>query len=151
VPAAATYLVPQVRPKYIVLIDESVYLKRSAVRQSDADLVEIDLVRAGQPMPAEGRPRCTYSVLVSRADRRPRADFWPFGLRDLFPPVPVPLRPGDGNAWLDLRTILDRVYDESGYKDFIYKHEPDPPLTGDEQVWARSFLPAPPGETEAGP
>jgi len=235
-PAAAAYLVPQVRPRYIVFIDESVYLheipqeelrligrpdlsvvrgeevttragaagvleapaqvllpeqdveslsylnvldrdsrevitvvellsptnkrpgehraqylaRRSAVRQSEAHLVEIDLLRGGRPMPAEGRPGCTYSVLVSRADRRPRADFWPFGLRDPLPIVPVPLRPGDANARLDLRAILDRVYDESGYEDFIYRHEPDPPLTGDDDAWARSFLSSPPAETEVG-
>jgi hypothetical protein len=93
--------------------------KRSAVRQSEAHLVEIDLLRGGPPMPAEGRPECTYSVLVSRADRRPQVDFWPFGLRDRLPTVPVPLRPGDRDARLDLRAILDRVYDESGYEDFI--------------------------------
>ena len=237
IPAAAAYLVPQVRPRYIVLIDEHVYLhdipqeelrmigrpdlsvvrgegaatraaaagvleapaqvllpeqdveslsylnvldrdsrevvavvellsptnkrpgehraqylaERSAVRQSEAHLVEIDLLRGGQPMPAEGRPECTYSVLVSRADRRPQADFWPFGLRDPLPTVPVPLRPGDGNARLDLRAILDRVYDESGYEDFIYQRDPDPPLTGDDDAWALSFLPSPPAETEARP
>ena len=144
-PAAAAYLVPQVRPRYIVLIDENVYLhdipqderrrlgrpdvlvarnegasvrtattglltaptqvllpeedieglsylnvldresrevvtviellsptnkrpgdnraqylaKRSAVRHSEAHLVEIDLLRGGPPMPAEERPACT--------------------------------------------------------------------------------------------
>ena len=125
--------------------------KRSAVRQSDAHLVEIDLLRGGQPMPAEGRPECTYSVLVSRADRRPQADFWPFGLRDPLPTVPVPLRPGDGYARLDLRAILDRVYDESGYEDFIYQREPDPTLTGDDDAWVRSFLPSPSAETVTRP
>jgi len=148
-PAAAAYLVPQVRPKYIVLIDETVYLhdipqeehrligrpdlavirgegaashaaagvleapaqvplpeqdveglsylnvldresrevvtvvellspmnkrpgehraqylaKRSAVRQSEAHLVEIDLLRGGPAMPAEGRPECTINELT---------------------------------------------------------------------------------------
>ena len=112
-------------------------------------LVEIDLLRGGQPMPAERRPGCTYSVLVSRADRRPQADFWPFGLRDPLPTVPVPLRLGDGYAWLDLRAILDRVYDESGYDEFIYKHEPGPPLTGDDDAWARPFLPPQPTGTQS--
>jgi hypothetical protein len=184
-PAAAAYLVPQVRPKYIVLIEETVYLheslsylnvldresrevvtvvellsptnkrpgehraqylaKRSAVRQSEAHLVEIDLLRGGLAMPAEERPGCTYSVLVSRAGRRPHADFRPFGLRDPLPTVPVPLRTEDGDARLDVRAILDRVYDESGYEDFIYKNEPDPPLTSDDAAWARSYLPSPGG------
>ena len=94
-------------------------------------------------MPAEGRPPCTFSVLVSRADRRPTADFWPFGLRDPLPTISIPLRPGDSDARLDLRSILDRVYDESAYEDFIYQRPPDPPLSLDEATWARGLLPGP--------
>ena len=115
--------------------------KRSAVRRSDAHLVEIDLLRGGPPMPADGRPECTYAVLVSRSDQRPKADFWPFGLRDPMPTVLVPLRGGDDDARLDLRAILDRVYDESAYGDFIYRNDPDPPLTADDAIWSRSFIP----------
>jgi hypothetical protein len=204
-PAAAKCLVPQVRPRYIVLIDENIYLhlespahvqlpeedveslsylkildrtsrelitvvellsptnkrpgdhraqylsKRSTVRQGPAHLVEIDLLRCGTPMPADERPECTYSVLVSRADRRPKADFWPIGLRDPLPTIPVPLRTEDGDARLDLRALLDRIYDESGYEDYLYQHEPDPPLSGDDATWARSLLPPPPAETQDRP
>jgi hypothetical protein len=205
-PAAATSLVHQIRPRYIVLIDENIYLhdiptaerrpleapahvllpeedveslsylkildrvsrelitvvellsptnnrpgdhraqylsKRSIVRQGPAHLVEIDLLRGGKPLPAEERPECTYSVLVSRADRRPEADFWPIGLRDPLPTIPVPLRPEDGDARLDLQALLNRIYDESGYEDYLYHHEPDPPLVADDASWARSFLPPP--------
>jgi hypothetical protein len=88
-----------------------------------------------------GRPDCTYSVLVSRAERRPRAGFWPIDLRDPLPTVAVPLRAGDNDARLDLRAILDRVYDESGYQFYLYLHEPDPPLSADEAAWARALLP----------
>jgi hypothetical protein len=115
--------------------------KRAIVRHGPAHLVEIDLLRGGHPMPAEERPECTYSVLVSRGDRRPRADFWPLGLRDPLPTIPIPLWPEDGDARLDLRALLDRIYDESGYEDYVYKSEPDPPLAGDDATWARSFLP----------
>jgi hypothetical protein len=69
-------------------------------------------------------------------------------LRDPLPTVPVPLRTGESDARLDLRAILDRVYDESGYEDFLYRREPDPPLTSDDAAWARSFLPAPSSSTE---
>jgi hypothetical protein len=117
--------------------------KRSEVLQSPAHLVEIDLLRGGMPMPVEERPACTFSVLVSRADRRPKADFWPFGLRDPLPTIPVPLRLGDADARLDLRAVLDRIYDEAGYEDFLYLHEPDPPLVGEDAAWARSLLPPP--------
>jgi hypothetical protein len=115
--------------------------KRSAVRQSEAHLVEIDLLRGGLPMPAEGRPECVFSVLVSRAGQRPRADFWPFGLRDPLPVVPIPLRDGDPDARLDLRAVLDRIHDEAGYVYYLYGDDPDPPLTGDDLAWARQFVP----------
>jgi hypothetical protein len=82
-------------------------------------------------------------VLVSRADQRPTADFWPFGLRDPLPTILIPLRPGDSDARLDLRAILDNVYDESAYKDYIYHSAPEPHLTSDDAAWARAFLPRP--------
>jgi hypothetical protein len=75
-------------------------------------------------------------VLVSRAGQHPRADFWPFGLCDPLPTLPIPLRPDDRDARLDLRSILDRVYDESGYSHFLYDHEPDPPLEDQDAAWA---------------
>jgi hypothetical protein len=117
------------------------------VRQGPAHLVEIDLLRGGKPLPAADRPDCIYSVLVSRADRRPRADFWPIVLRDPLPTIPVPLRPEDGDARLDLQALPNRIYDESGYEDYLYNHGPDPPPTIGDVTWARSFLPPPPAET----
>jgi hypothetical protein len=113
--------------------------KRSSLLKSPAHLVEIDLLRGGPPMPAWDRPDCDYSIFVSRTDRRPQADFWPVGLRAPLPTVPVPLRVGDADARLDLRAILDRVYDESGYQFYLYEREPDPPLTGDDADWARTL------------
>jgi hypothetical protein len=115
--------------------------KRAAIRHGGTNLVEIDLLRGGPPMPAEGRPPCTYAVLVNRVEHRRTADFWPFGLRDPLPAIPVPLRAGDTDARLDLRAILDRVYDESAYEDYIYRAPPDPPLTVDDAVWVQAFPP----------
>lgn len=115
--------------------------KRSLLRQSRTHLVEIDLLRGGKPLPVEGRPACTYSVLVSRADDRPRADFWPIGLRDVLPNIPIPLRPEDHPAQLNLQALLNRVFDDSGSEDYLYQDEPDPPLMGDDAAWARSLVP----------
>jgi hypothetical protein len=102
-------------------------LKRLSLLNSNVHLVEIDLLRGGLPMPFADRPPGVYSVLVSRADTRPRADFWPFGLRDPLPTVPIPLRPDDGDATLHLRSLLNRIYDESGYPHFLYDPAPAPP------------------------
>ena len=51
--------------------------KRMELLNSPAHLVEIDLLREGPPLPADDRPKCSYSVLVSRAPARPIAEFWP--------------------------------------------------------------------------
>ena len=114
--------------------------KRNDFLRSQVHLVEIDLLRGGPPMPPVDRPGGPYSVLVSRTETRPTVGFWPFALRDPLPTVPIPLKGADEEARLDLRAILDRVYNESGYAYFLYDHEPDPPLTSDDAEWARSLI-----------
>ncbi len=79
--------------------DRAQYLaKRGKVLKGPAHRVEIDLLRAGEPMPSEDRPACAYSVAVSRNDERPRAGFWPIGLRDPLPAIPIPLRRDRGTV-----------------------------------------------------
>jgi Protein of unknown function (DUF4058) len=87
--------------------------KRDQVLASTAHLVEIDLLRGGDPMPAPDRPGCDYLVTVSRAERRPEADFWPVRLRERLPVIPVPLRAPVQDATLDLQELLHRVYSET--------------------------------------
>jgi hypothetical protein len=126
-------------------MDRAQYLaKRRNVLASRTHLVEIDLLRGGAPMPDEGRPECTYSVLVSRAEERPDAGFWPLGLSDQLPVIPIPLRAPHGEASLDLQGLLHRVYDEASYEYDIYDGPPQPALNAEEAAWARAFLPATP-------
>jgi uncharacterized protein DUF4058 len=54
-------------------------------------------------MPQEGRPECDYSVMVSRAEKRRAADFWPIHLRDRLPVIPISLRFPDAAASVDLQ------------------------------------------------
>ena len=115
--------------------------KRADILSGTANLVEIDLLRCDKPMPAEDRPECVYSVLVSRVGERPRAGFWPIDLRDPLPVVPIPLRANAPDAHLDLRAVIDRVYDEAGYRFFLYEHPPVPPLDGAHAEWADGLLP----------
>jgi hypothetical protein len=98
--------------------DREQYLaKRMEVLNGPVHLVEIDLLRGGPPMPAGGRPECAYSVLVSRAERRLDAEFWPISLRERLPEIPIPVRASDPDARLDLQAVLDRIYDDAGYAD----------------------------------
>jgi hypothetical protein len=123
--------------------DREQYLaKRRELLHSTAHLVEIDLLRGWSPMPQEGQPDCEYSVLVSRAEKRRAADFWPIRLRDRLPVIPIPLRPPDAAAPVDLQEALHRAYDGPGYEHFIYYVEPEPSHSANDADWARQFVPA---------
>ncbi len=124
------------RPQYLA--------KRETLLASPAHLVEIDLLRGGRPMPDADRPPCAYSALVSRAGHRPRAGFWPVGLRQRLPVIPIPLSHPDPDARIDLQEILHHVYDASGYEDFIYRGSPEPSLSEEDREWVRQHLPAAP-------
>lgn len=121
--------------------DRDQYLaKRMELLGGPVHLVEIDLLRGGPPLPAENRPDCSYSVLVSRYESRLDADFWPIALRERLPEIPVPVRAPDLDARLDLQTVLDRIYDDAGYADYIYNGTPSPRLAAEDMEWARQLL-----------
>jgi hypothetical protein len=123
--------------------DREQYLaKRRELLRSATHLVEIDLLRGWTHMPQEGRPECDYSVMVSRAEKRRAADFWPIRLNDRLPVIPIPLRPPDDAVPVDLQEALHRAYDGPGYEHFIYSGSPEPNLSPKDAAWARQFLPA---------
>jgi hypothetical protein len=117
--------------------------KHDQLLASRSHLVELDLLRGGEPMPDADRPDCDYSVMVSRVENRPRASFWPVMLRDPLPIVPIPLRAADGDVRIDLQEVLQHVYNASGCENFIYRGSPSPPLSTEDAGWARPLLPAP--------
>jgi Protein of unknown function (DUF4058) len=123
--------------------DREQYLgKRLQFLHSSVHLVEIDLLRGGPRLPVDELEECDYYALVSRWQDRPRTAVWPIHLRDRLPVLPIPLRAPDPNAQLDLQAVLHRLYDEAGYADYIYAGAPQPPLSTEDDAWARSFVPA---------
>lgn len=122
--------------------DREAYLtNRREILRSAAHLVEIDLLRGWTPKPEERRPDCDYSVLVSRAGKRPAADFWPIRLREPLPIIPIPLREPDRSIPVDLQDVLHRAYDGPGYEHFIYGGSSEPGLSADDAAWARQLMP----------
>lgn len=113
--------------------------KRSEILAGAAHFVEIDLLRCGLPMPDDGRSASPYGVMVSRAEERPRAGFWPIGFRDVLPVIPVPLR-ASTQATLNLQEILHHVYDHGTYAQEIYDQEPQPPLEPADRAWAHCLI-----------
>jgi hypothetical protein len=116
--------------------------KRHQVLGSRTHLVEIDLLRAGEPMPFfENNIESHYRILVCRGERRPYADLYGFKLQDVIPSFPLPLRSGDTEPVVDLQTLLSGVYDLSGYDLVIdYNKEPVPPLSESDATWADALL-----------
>jgi len=68
----------------------------------------------------------------------------PIGLRDPLPTIPVPLLAPDPEIRLDLKAILERTYDASGFVKYIYETDPEPRLSPADATWARSLLPTTP-------
>jgi hypothetical protein len=116
--------------------------KRQEIWDSPSHWVEIDLLRAGRPIvPRDKMPACDYTVVVSRQERRPRYQAWPIRLDQRLPIIPIPLRPGDPDAKLDLQSVLATAYDRAGYDlEIDYRADPVPPLTGPAAVWADALL-----------
>ncbi len=122
--------------------DRDDYLaKRRQVLAGTTHLVEIDLRRGGIRPNLPELPASDYYTLVSRYEDRPRLGFWPVGLRDPLPILPIPLAVPDPDAHLDLNAVLDRAYDAADYGKYIYQEVPDPKLSAEDETWARQWAP----------
>ena len=126
--------------------------KQREVLESDASLIELDLLRGGRrilPVPVLDamirnlKPPPTYLVLVNRAWRRSRGlaayQVFPVGLREWLPCIPVPLKQDEDDVLLDLQMVFNRAYDTGPYRRGAvdYSAPPPPPALGDEDAaWA---------------
>lgn len=114
--------------------------KRHKLLKSNAHYVEIDLLRTGPKLPWKGLEPCDYYLLVSRVENRPRADIWPFSVRDPIPPLRVPLGSPAEDVVLDLKSLLDAKYDEVKYELLIYNDDPEPALRGADRDWSTEIV-----------
>lgn len=129
--------------------------KQSEVLQSQASLIELDLLRAGQRLAPHPEPvsflerlnrRSDYLVLVNRAWRRaePVAAYqiFPVALTETLPCIPVPLRPGEQEVPLDLQFVFQHVYDNGPYRRGAvdYSRPPQPPMPAELESWREACL-----------
>ena len=116
--------------------------KRLNLMSTRTHLVEIDLLRAGEPLMMWGytQPR-DYHILVSRAEQRPQANLYPFQVRQPIPPFQLPLQKGDTAPTVHLNDLLHTLYDRAGYDLRLnYQLEATPPLAGEDADWADTLL-----------
>ncbi len=116
--------------------------KRQKILGSATNLVEIDLLRSGEPMPMDSHGIQTdYRILVSRSNLRPEADLYAFNVTDKIPSFPLPLKPEDQEMIIDLQPLLNQVYEHAAYDLVIdYHQEPRPALTENHQNWLEQLL-----------
>jgi hypothetical protein len=134
--------------------DREAYIsKRDEYLATGTNLVEIDLLREGMRPPlGDNPPGPAYYILVCRSWEFPDVGFWPVGLRDRLPDVPVPLDEDQPDVLLPLRGCVDHCYDGGRYSLKIdYEGPTDPPLSESDAAWARDLLATLPKSTRRRP
>ena len=120
--------------------DREQYLgKRKLLLSGNVHYVEIDLLRGGVRMPVEGLAQGDYAVMVSRSYERPKVGLWPMKLREALPVIPIPLKPEDPDAVINLQQLVHETFDAAGYEDYIYQGKPRPPLHPEDEAWANTI------------
>ena len=120
---------------------ETYQTKRQKILQSQTNLIEIDLLRSGEPMPVLVNDKAPYRILVSRGYRRPAADPYAFSLTEPLPTVPIPLLKGDAEPVVDLQAVLDDIYTCARFDLSIdYEQSLKPALSEDETTWVKTTL-----------
>ncbi|MDX2097795.1 MAG: DUF4058 family protein [Leptolyngbyaceae cyanobacterium bins.59] len=117
--------------------------KRRLILGSNTHLVELNLLRGAAPMPMMAGPSLkNYSILVSRSQHRPTADFYNIALQDALPDFPIPLKLGDAEPIVPLQQIFNHVYDRARYATRIDYQQPLPPpkLSAANQQWVEARL-----------
>ncbi len=87
--------------------------KRQQILGSSSHFVEIDLLRVGDSMPLSRSCDTDYEILVSRVEDRPIADRYGFDLQEPIPRFTLPLDYGETEPLIDLKALLDQVYQEA--------------------------------------
>jgi hypothetical protein len=121
---------------------ESFEKKRREIMYSPSHWVEIDLLRGKRTVrvPKKASPN-EYLVHVSKGGQRPQGLLYPIRLPQRLPIIPIPLKPEDPDARLDLQAVLDVAYSNANYDlEIDYRHEPKPPLNGKLAEWADQLL-----------
>lgn len=110
------------------------------------NLVEIDLLREGAFIVAvpEALVPAAYRkwgiVCVRRAVGERGAELYRASIRERLPNVPVPLRPSDADAVLQLQLLLDDCYRRGRYDTLDYRQAALPRLDAEDAAWSDALL-----------
>jgi hypothetical protein len=113
--------------------------KRDQLHASRVNLVEIDLLLSGAPLPMkQAIPPGGYYAIVARGARLPLAEIYRWTVRNPVPGMPIPLANGDPDVVIDLGALATRVYDLGRYARTLRFDQPLPesaPLSPEDRAW----------------
>lgn len=116
--------------------------KRDTLHASRVNLVEIDLLLGGAPLPTKPRIETgAFYTIVARGMRLPMGEVYRWGVRDALPRIPIPLREPDPDVWIDLAALVSRVYDLGRYERTLHHDQPLPettPLPPEDREWVEA-------------
>ncbi len=116
--------------------------KRDKLHASRVNLVEIDLLLGGAPLPMKQRIEPGgYYAIVARGAWLPMAEVYRWTVRDPLPSLPIPLREPDPDILIDLASLVSRVYDLGRYARTLRRGSPlpeIPALTPEARSWVES-------------
>ena len=120
--------------------------KQQRVLDSDAHLLEIDLLRDGEytlAPPLEVVSEAggfNYILSLSRSDDRDNFYIWRLQLAEELPRLLLPLRDGEETI-LDLQSAFAQCYQVGRYRaELDYTRPSKPPLTPEQETWANALL-----------
>lgn len=121
--------------------------KQDDIRNSQANLVEIDLLGEGPPTtlarlgPIDKPVGWRYIVSVLRNRTSGEIEAYPIPLRQRLPRCRIPLLPEDEDAVLDLPAVFTRCYNVGSYDLLIdYSQPPTVELSPADEAWRVAFL-----------
>ncbi len=119
--------------------------KREEFLVSTSHLVELDLLRGGERLPmADVLPAGDFYAIISRTYRRPRASVFSWTMQQPLPKIPIPLRRGDDDCWLDLQAAFTTVYARARYDLSVnYKLPLQPPPPPAVAQWLQQIISPP--------
>lgn len=117
--------------------------KREKLHEPPVNLVEIDLLLGGLPLPMKERIKPgAYYAIVARGARLPVAEVYRWAVREPVPCIPIPLREPDADILIDLAVLVNRVYDLGRYARTLRHDAPLPEtmsLIPDDRAWVESL------------
>ena len=130
--------------------------KQREILESDANLIELDLLRGGRRVLADRNLEAVirglsepaaYVVMVNRAWRRTSGSsayqVFPVGPREWLPCIPIPLKENEDELTLDLQFAFNRAYDSGPYRRGAVNYAGDPaepPLSEQDAAWAAELI-----------